>query len=125
MNYEQRAMAFWKPDFEELKKKHGKLLNSADSEREIGTPDEEYVILYWDYKMCEDPLMDELLKDIESIRHSIITIREDGEFFRDVECSDARGSDEEFEEILGWRAHICVWNEIEDVLEPDKNPYWV
>ena len=108
------AVALWRPDYEEIKERHTEVLSRATLIKNEKTPDETYTVIYWqDYEVTyPDTPMDALLKDIEDIRHSLVTISEDGVIDRQAVSSDDRGCDEEFDEILSWRADICVWDEV-------------
>lgn len=91
-------------------------LETSGHYRRVSTPDEQYHIYKWDWEE-PDPEMYLAFKTlIESRKHSILEISEDGNIWTDVETSDRLGCDEEFEEILGWTADIILWNNSADSL---------
>lgn len=116
------ALALTAEKVEELKKgKNHDIIaerENSDNVRTITTPDGNYKILLWDWesdmRMNDD--YNQLLKSIEGTRHALIEITEDGNIFRNIETEDAEGCDEIFEEILGWKTEIVLWNDPEDVL---------
>ena len=86
------------------------------------TPDERYIIFYWDYVLWEGDAVTSLLKKLEGIRHALCQITEDGEVWKDISISDGRGVDEEFSELLDIKSDIHVWGDkpIETALPPRK-----
>lgn len=83
-----------------------------DSFKKIETPDTTYMVFLWDWS-CPD-MNDgyrELLSFLETRRHSIVSIREDGEILSDIEVEDEFGEDSAFETILGWTANIVLWSD--------------
>ena len=116
--YKDMAIAVCKQDFESIKEKHKEVIGDGYI-RDISTPDENYTILYWYYWNTlsdKDDLMQALRKDIEDIRHSFLSISEDGVIQKDVKTDDSRGCDELFEDILSWRADITVLGDESDIL---------
>lgn len=116
------ALALTAETVEELKKGEDRDIiterEDSGNVRTIETPDGDYKILLWDWKsdMRMNDAYNHLLNSIECIRHALIEITEDGSIWRDVETEDADGCDEIFEEILGWKADIVLWNDPNDVL---------
>ena len=85
-------------------------ITKADLHESVVTPDNTYLCVYWD-DICWDMMqVRPLLKKLESFRHALITISEEGEIWKDIEESDSRGTDEEFQEVLSWNADICFWD---------------
>ena len=80
------------------------------------TPDDMYYVYFWDYENIDAAKWDALWKFLEHRRHARIDISEDGNIFTDIETCDKYGCDEEFNEILGWKAEICLWQETGDVI---------
>lgn len=120
--YKDIAVALWKPDYEKIKEKYAELVKQASAIHKEETPDETYIILYWqqwDAQPGKDSKMDTFFEEIRDIRHSILTIAEDGNILKDVETCDSNGCDEEFEEILNWKADICIWGEESSPLQTD------
>ena len=93
-------------ELEAVKAKH-----PARLEKTYSTPDNEYIVTYWDDIQWDTLLFIPLQNKLKTIRHSLFTISEDGEFWADVKDEDSRGCDEEFDEILSWRAYICLCDE--------------
>lgn len=81
--------------------------------RKIETPDTTYIVFLWDWSCpdMDDDKYRELLSFLETRRHSIVSIREDGEIFSDIETEDEFGEDSAFETILGWTANIVLWSD--------------
>ena len=113
---EKYAIALWKPDYEDLMDKHESFLNSADKCETVSTPDEDYIILYWNGLVIGSTEHFNFMLQIQRIRHSIVAITENGISTNKV-VSDYRGCDEEFYEILGWKADICKWSDPDVILE--------
>ena len=116
----QLGIALWGPDYVENQFRFNDLFASADTLRPVTTPDETYIVLYWDDIPVGTEEVNEFLKFVQNIRHSVLMIREDGNIIKDVQTDDDRGCDGEFEEILNWTAHITVWGAADDVLEPSR-----
>lgn len=76
----------------------------------VETPDDNYVVITGDWVQLGDDYTD-FLRKIESQRHAILTISNEGEIWRDVETDDENGCDGVFEEIFGWTASICLWED--------------
>ena len=108
---EQAAVAMWQPDYEELKENFADFFLSCDKKKKVETPDETYVVLYWDYIDSAHHDLQLLKACLKKRRHAILEIREDGEIIGDTETDDWRGCDGEFDEILGWSAKIDIWGD--------------
>jgi len=109
--YSKVALALWSEDYTENKKLADLIKElRPDYEKSVQTPDTTYLIYYWDFTGWFGEKVTSLLQIIEPIRHSLIEIREDGTIVSDVNTCDAKGCDEEFEEILSWDAEVHVWD---------------
>lgn len=87
-------------------------LGSATQYNELTTPDNTYVILYWEEPCLEQAVYDALLCKLSSRKHALIAITEEGDIVRHIASVDADGcSDGEFEEILGAYTTICLWGD--------------
>ena len=86
-------------------------IQPADLKTSVETPDNTYICAYWDCIYWDMDAVKLLLRKLESFRHALVTISEDGEIWKDIEDSDSRGTDEEFNELLSWTADICFWND--------------
>lgn len=75
------------------------------------TPDETYLIYYWSFVPWEGEAVEALLKKLEGIRHALYTISEEDEVWKDVEISDAWGTDEQFREVLEVEAKIKMFGD--------------
>jgi hypothetical protein len=75
------------------------------------TPDNFYRCIYWDDVCWSTPEAQALENALSEIRHSFISISEDGNITIDNVESDERGIDEEFSELLSWSADICFWDD--------------
>lgn len=88
--------------------------------RRIETPDDLYVIMYWDWENPDndytDNIWNDMLRFLEHRRHSRVEIDENGNIFADIETDDEFGCDEVFNEILGWKAEICLWQDISEII---------
>ena len=82
------------------------------------TPDNVYRCVYWDLAELETGAYEDLIAKLNTFRHSLVQISEEGEIKVDNKISDDHGCDEEFEELLTWRADICWWYE-DTPLQPD------
>ena len=80
-----------------------------------GDSNDLYVILIGDWVELGDDY-EAVLRVIESTRHGILSISEEGEIWRDVETCDKDGCDENFDEMFGWTAHICLWQDTSQTL---------
>ena len=80
------------------------------------TPDNLYIIFYWDFVEWQGYTVDKLMHILEGIRHSFCKISEDGDIYSTYEISDEWGTDEEFCELLSISSEIFIWDE-EDSLE--------
>ena len=59
-------------------------------------------------------------KALSEVRHAFLRVGEDGSIDEDRCSCDSHGIDEEFEQMLSWRADICFWDE--DIpLAPEKD----
>ena len=74
--------------------------------RRLDTPDECYVVYFWDWEEPDEDVYNEFLDVIEKMRHARIEITEDGNLFQDIETDDEEGCDGEFEYLLSWRFMI-------------------
>lgn len=83
-----------------------------DTRKTVNTPDELYLVFYWDMVPWYGDDVDALCHKLECVRHCLITISEEGDIFKNVETCDKDGCDEEFEEILSWDANIFVWDNL-------------
>jgi len=110
-DYTQYAIALWDEQFKTLKAEHKQFLRTCRKHHVITTPDEKYQVFYWDYLQDGSKEHEAFLCDVEHIRHAIVGIDEDGDTWRDVMSYDDQGCDEEFEEILGLKGEIVLWNE--------------
>ena len=86
--------------------------------RQVETPDDTYIIMYWDWENPDDERDQwiKMLTYLEHRRHARIEITEDGDIFTDIETEDEFGCDEVFNEILGWKAEICLWQNTDDII---------
>lgn len=109
------AVVLDKQDYTNIAEKHIVLFAKADKSKLIVTPDNEYVVVYWEFPNVDDILIRNLTEDLKSIRHSYIEITED-DVLTDVETCDDRGCDEEFYDLIGWKADICIGQDEHDVL---------
>lgn len=76
------------------------------------SPDNTYRCVYWDEINWAVPAVFPLLKRLETLRHSLITVNKDeGRIERDVLTEDEWGVDEEFEEVLSYSTDIMFWDE--------------
>ena len=109
--YTQYAVALWDKQFEELSDQSKRFLSTYTKKNEVETPDETYLVFYWEFLQdgTEDHI--QFLHEVEYIRHAIIGIREDGEIIQDTMDYDSWGTDEEFNDILGWKGEIVMWND--------------
>lgn len=116
----QIAIALWQDDFNDLlKKEEGRFLDYSDLIHEVTTPDDTYIIAYYDWIDLKDELIEMynlLCKELKEIRHSHIRIEEDGKFFSECKTHDERGTDECFSDIIGWKSEICIWQDVNSVL---------
>ena len=96
---------------------HALLLDREQNKRVkiVDTPDDKYVIYFWDFESIDTTTYVKILEFLEHRRHAIVEIKEDG-VWTDIEDTDEYGTDEEFNEILGWRADIVLWNDPDDVI---------
>lgn len=76
------------------------------------TPDNDYVIYYWEDIFWEGPEVEELLKKLGKIRHALYTVSEEGEVTRDIKTMDFWGEDEEFCELLGSSTDLTARAEV-------------
>ena len=99
-----------------------KNVSSFDAHAFKSTPDNTYEVFYWEYVKWDLEPVRPLLKKLEGIRHSLITVSEEGEIWTDVLVSDSRGCDEEFYEVLSWNADICFWDNtpVNTVISKDR-----
>lgn len=107
------ALAIDGADYEFLKDEVDAIndLTAIDIKRSVTTPDNTYVCVYWDCICWDNKQVRPLLAKLETIRHALITISEEGELWSDIETCDERGTDEEFCQILSWTSDICFWEE--------------
>ena len=95
-------------------------ITAIDLRKSVVTPDNTYLCAYWDDIYWDMEAVRPLLRKLESFRHALITISEEGEIWKDIEDSDSRGTDEEFYEVLSWNADICFWED-GAVLAPERS----
>jgi len=98
-----------------LKKREGRFLKHPSlSTQTVPTHDDNYTIIAGEIEEPENlTAWADLLRLLEKKRHSVIVISEDGGVWTDVETDDDEGCDEVFSEILGWSAHICLWQDVD------------
>ena len=84
--------------------------------REVKTQDGMvYKVFLWDWE--PDPeKWDDLMRFLEHRRHALIQISEEGEIWKDIETDDEFGCDGVFEEIFGWTASICLWQDASQII---------
>ena len=75
------------------------------------TPDNDYIIFFWEYVLWEGADVNSLLHTIETLRHALYSISEDHEVWKDVEVSDSWGTDEQFYELLDVSAKLKLWDD--------------
>lgn len=75
------------------------------------TPDNDYIIFFWEYVLWEGADVNSLLHKIETLRHALYSISEDHEVWKDVEVSDSWGIDEQFYELLDVSAKLKLWDD--------------
>lgn len=75
-------------------------VKEPDLIRSAVTPDNVYTCFYWDVIPWDAPEVAPLLRKLESVRHALVTVDEDGEVWKDTADCDAWGCDEEFNELL-------------------------
>lgn len=95
----QIALAIWDKD-EDIEKR---FFYTPDVKRKYGTPDETYIVYYWDWKPM--PFDEDCLKDK---RHALIYFSEDNYFDYDIVDEDSRGCDEEFSSLFDWKLAITT-----------------
>lgn len=97
MDY-QTALAIWSED-KDIEKD---FYYAPHITRERKTPDETYIVYYWDWMPM--PFDKKILEDK---RHALITFSEDNYCEYDAVDEDSRGCDEEFDHMFDWR--LCIW----------------
>lgn len=75
------------------------------------TPDNTYLIYHWNWIEWQGEAVEALLKKLESIRHSLYTISEEDEVYKENVTEDAWGCDEQFYEMLDIKANIRMWDD--------------
>lgn len=104
------AVALTEEQYNTMKPKCSWLENSELTTKKLETPDDNYVIITGDWIQLGDDY-EEFVREVERQRHAILTISDEGEIWKDVESEDENGCDEIFEEIFGWTASICLWED--------------
>ena len=110
------VIVMWKPDFEEFTKQAKELndawlMEMANNAKSIVTPDEEYKVINeeWVKWYDEYPAVRFMNKFLADKRHSFARIGEDND---DIEIEtkswDDRGTDEEFDYIVGIERKIVI-----------------
>ena len=84
--------------------------------RMVDTPDEQYKVFLWDWETPDHDTWLDLLRHLEHRRHALIQISEEGEIWKDIETDDEFGCDGVFEEIFGWTASICLWQDASQII---------
>lgn len=84
--------------------------------RMVNTPDEQYKVFLWDWETPDPDKWEDLLRHLEHRRHALIQISEEGEIWKDIETDDEFGCDGVFEEIFGWTASICLWQDASQII---------
>lgn len=76
------------------------------------TPDNLYIIYYWDLVPWEGDAVGSIMKKLQGIRHAFCEIDpETCEIRKDILVSDSWGVDEEFYEILDISSEIRIWGD--------------
>lgn len=105
-------------DVAEFGENASRFLRACDGTRTVTTPDNRYVIFWWEERKVEedDRTSDAyaFFREAENIRHSILHVSEDNQVFLDVETEDRWGCDEEFRGLLGVTITPCVWSDPDD-----------
>ena len=112
--YGKAALGIDGIDYPKIKKDIQTL--KPDKIRTVNTPDNTYLLFYWDYVDWSGEKVDALMEHVDNIRHSFIRISEEGEVVQDNKVLDNNGCDEEFWELLAPHGEICVWGDESDVL---------
>lgn len=119
--YYKIALAIDLNDQKQIENALGNVVPAPDFERRYVTVDNTYCIYYWDDIDWNRANIEPLLRKLESMRHALITISEDGEIWHEAEDTDAYGVDEQFNELLSWRTSICLWDGA-DIKEVEDRP---
>lgn len=82
----------------------------------VETPDEKYIIFLWDHESVDTVPYVKMHEYLNTRRHALVDVRDDGSVFTRVDCSDEFGTDEVFDDILGVKAEITLWNDWDNVI---------
>lgn len=115
MSYGKVALGIDGFNYEEIKKDIHAL--EPDRTDVVNTPDNTYLLFYWECIGLEEEKSKRLFAKINEIRHSFIFISDEGEVTVDNRISDQYGCDEEFDELLSWKGDICIWGDETDIFE--------
>jgi hypothetical protein len=113
MKYEL-AIAIWEEDYGVLSEAIARC-EEPDTNTIVSTPDEDYRVIDWELVDVDDPEFRELLATLSMYRHAVMGVPGDSEapFICDFEISDDRGTDEEFDYILSYRADVVLWGDVD------------
>lgn len=103
------AFGIWKEDEREFQDIIFNL--QPDEKRVVTTPDESYLVYFWDLLYFNEDL-EKLQKKMRNFRHSYIEVTEDDRIYQDFQTDDARGCDEEFFDLLSWNVDFSTFDEI-------------
>lgn len=117
--YSKVAVAVDRDDYDFIRNEVDNIWNQALC-ASMETPDNTYIVTYWEWVEWYGKAVDDLNDKLSSIRHATILISEDGRVETDIAESDDRGIDEEFSEILSWTADICFWHDGEPLAPRDE-----
>lgn len=103
MYFGTAGLTLWSEDYFKI---IGEIEIKPDFVQKIETPDETYYTLYWSWeRLCE---ITKVFKLVEDIRHSFISISEEGKIVQDFKTGDYRGCDEEFYDLMSWYGGIEI-----------------
>lgn len=109
-NYKLVAIALDKqhPDYQKLYMEIKKLV--PYTKQKIMTAEKPYTVFIWKEPQNWDERKEKLYEKLDFVRHCIVEIQKDGLNWKNVETEDQYGSDDMFNDLLGWEASIVLYN---------------